>query len=773
MQFATLAFPAIETTHPNQHYNDKKGQFPSAKMKIRICPESCRYGNDWLIFFAGVEGILLGLSLLNYVVANRRLSMATAIKTPGVYIRELDAFPNSVVEVPTAVPAFFGYTEKVPVKNNPTRISTMREFEAAFGGAPQPRFTFQDVDHITPVDNTQFLLYYSMQLFFANGGGPCWIVSTGTYAGAATAKSLKDFYPDRLAALEKILEPTMLVAPDAVLLKIDEWQSLCQQFLAHCNKMQSRVSILDVFDGDQPRDYEDDDVIDVFRDRVASDFLNYGQAYYPWVNSSIVDSSAVDYGMIDDDSLGKLQDALKAPLSNLLDSAKKPLSDLIDQMAPSIRQALRGALTSVQNKDNATLRNKFRDLISQIGATTDQAKLTDLQTKLTTLAAPLAAATKTTITAAAANVADPDPQKKAQAVADLKKAIATVVDPASQASASLGILDQMEQANADMGALKGQLNTAVANIGDPSLSADLKAILGKMAATDSQVAALTSAADAISNDASKQEIKTILGNMAKWGANMPRLLSQLTDAASRIPDPQERADFTKLPQPPLIGPTVTQIHQALMVVSPTYVKIMGNIQKQLNTLPPAAGMAGVYTRIDNSIGVFKAPANTTMNSVVTPTVDLTNDEQDDLNAPLDGKAINAIRTFPGRGVLIWGARTLDGNSDDWRYINVRRTIIMLEQSIKYATLAYVFEPNNAGTWVTVKNMISNFLTNQWKSGALVGAKPEEAYTVDVGLGSTMTGEDILQGFMYVTVRVALVRPAEFIVITFQQKMQTS
>jgi len=123
--------------------------------------------------------------------------------------------------------------------------------------------------------------------------------------------------------------------------------------------------------------------------------------------------------------------------------------------------------------------------------------------------------------------------------------------------------------------------------------------------------------------------------------------------------------------------------------------------------------------------------------------------------------------------LIWGARTLDGNSQDWRYINVRRTIIMLEQSIKFSALAYVFEANNASTWITVKNMISNFLTNQWKSGALVGAKPEEAYSVDVGLGSTMTADDILNGFMNVTVKVALVRPAEFIVITFQQKMQTS
>ncbi|MGH9561711.1 MAG: phage tail sheath family protein, partial [Terracidiphilus sp.] len=220
-------------------------------------------------------------------------------------------------------------------------------------------------------------------------------------------------------------------------------------------------------------------------------------------------------------------------------------------------------------------------------------------------------------------------------------------------------------------------------------------------------------------------------------------------------------------------PTPVQVHRALWQVSPLYKSVMGQIKDVLNVQPTSAAMSGVYARIDGQLGVFKAPANTGMLSVLSPCVNISSEEQEDLNSPLDGKAVNAIRAFVGRGVLIWGARTLDGNSQDWRYINVRRTIIMLEQSVKFASLAYVFEPNNASTWVTVRNMISNFLTNQWKAGALVGAKPEEAYSVDVGLGSTMTGDDILNGYMRVTVKVALVRPAEFIVLTFQQQMQTS
>jgi phage tail sheath protein FI len=171
--------------------------------------------------------------------------------------------------------------------------------------------------------------------------------------------------------------------------------------------------------------------------------------------------------------------------------------------------------------------------------------------------------------------------------------------------------------------------------------------------------------------------------------------------------------------------------------------------------------------------VQKAPANTGIASVVGPVVDINHDEQEDLNVPLNGMAVNAIRTMPGKGMLIWGARTLDGNSQDWRYVNVRRTMIMLEQSIKTAAEAYVFEPNNALTWSTVKSMIENFLTNQWKAGVLMGSKPEDAFSVDVGLGSTMTGNDVLDGYMRVSVKVCVVRPAEFIVITFQQLMPTS
>ena len=217
--------------------------------------------------------------------------------------------------------------------------------------------------------------------------------------------------------------------------------------------------------------------------------------------------------------------------------------------------------------------------------------------------------------------------------------------------------------------------------------------------------------------------------------------------------------------------TMQAADSAMKNLSKSYKLIMGKVMEQMNLMGPAAAMAGIYTAVDNAEGVWIAPANVSIGATVKPSIKIDHHEQEDLNMPLSGKSVCAIRAFPGRGNLVWGARTLDGNSNDWRYINVRRTLIFLEQSIKEAAKAYVFAPNDASTWTDVSSMISNFLLGIWKQGGLVGPKPSDAFSVSVGLGSTMTGDDVLNGIMRVMVKVAVSRPAEFIEITFQQEMQ--
>ena len=191
-------------------------------------------------------------------------------------------------------------------------------------------------------------------------------------------------------------------------------------------------------------------------------------------------------------------------------------------------------------------------------------------------------------------------------------------------------------------------------------------------------------------------------------------------------------------------------------------------------LAPSAAMAGVYAKVDSTSGVWKAPANVGLNYVVAPTVKISSQDQEDLNVdPVAGKSVNAIRTFTGKGTLVWGARTLDGNSNEWRYVSVRRFFNMVEESVKKASERFVFESNDSNTWVRVRAMIENFLNTQWRAGALAGASPEDAYFVRVGLGETMSAQDVLEGRMIVEIGMAAVRPAEFIILRFSHKLQES
>lgn len=205
-----------------------------------------------------------------------------------------------------------------------------------------------------------------------------------------------------------------------------------------------------------------------------------------------------------------------------------------------------------------------------------------------------------------------------------------------------------------------------------------------------------------------------------------------------------------------------------------YKAIIAGINALTTPMPPSGAIAGVYATVDRTRGVWKAPANVSLNLVDEPTTSFTQGQLANLNIDtVAGKSINAIRAFTGKGILVFGARTLAGNDNEWRYVNVRRFYNMVEESVKKATEQFVFEPNDANTWVRVQAMIENFLTLQWRAGALQGAKQEHAFQVAVGLGKTMTADDILNGRMIVQIAMAPVRPAEFIILRFEQKMPES
>lgn len=222
---------------------------------------------------------------------------------------------------------------------------------------------------------------------------------------------------------------------------------------------------------------------------------------------------------------------------------------------------------------------------------------------------------------------------------------------------------------------------------------------------------------------------------------------------------------------PLAGKTMAEVRATDPAA---HAAIRAHLDANTLVLPPSGAVAGLYARTDRMRGVWKAPANDGLALVTGTAVPVTNDLQDGLNIDAAaGKSVNAIRSFFGRGTLVWGARTLAGNDAEWRYVNVRRFANFVEESVAKACATFVFEPNDANTWVKVRAMVENFLTNQWRNGALQGAKPEDAFEVAVGLGQTMSAQDILDGLMIVEIKMAIVRPAEFILLRFMQKMPES
>jgi hypothetical protein len=203
-----------------------------------------------------------------------------------------------------------------------------------------------------------------------------------------------------------------------------------------------------------------------------------------------------------------------------------------------------------------------------------------------------------------------------------------------------------------------------------------------------------------------------------------------------------------------------------------YNSIRSALSAERVVLAPSAAIAGIYAEVDRTRGVWKAPANVGVSSVIGPVAKINNDEQDRLNVDATGgKSINAIRAFAGKGTLVWGARTLAGNDNEWRYVPVRRLFITVEESVQKATSFAVFEPNDSTTWLKVKGMIESYLYGLWEQGALAGSSPDAAYFVNVGLGKTMTPQDVLEGRMNVEIGLAAVRPAEFIILRFSHKLQ--
>ncbi len=669
-----------------------------------------------------------------------------AYKTPGVYIQEISVFPPSVAQVETAIPAFIGYTEKAEDTDGnslhkiPTRLGSMAEYVENFGGNFNPPiFRVTESGSTINVESQRYFMYDSLQSFFANGGGDCYIVSVGSYTDPIRYNETSDpANPEGLLpglnALLKYDEPTMIVLPDAMgtnaayasALSISEVGSLQSKVLAQCAKLQDRVGIFDIPGGFA----EDSTAVDNFRNNIGTSNLKYGAAYYPWLVTNF--SKTVRLRDVVDNSdlplLNTFADPSDVTLLAILNQYKAELA-----RSNKIVELITG-ISDFRTFDKGLLEN-FIDLVDAVKQSDDTTAFSNLL-KVITLIRDCILLGQNLRDAAAFDLGD-----------ELSKTIDFLTEDENLTTELVKFIQLEKSAGFQEVTAGDDIDTLYGGLdGDTNGWFD----------TGVTVASLTADGFDFSDAALPDDQKAIEAiHYLMKNINYASLLSSADELFETAVHYEDTA-------------------QGLLQKNiPYFNGIIQAIIRKLRLIPPAATMAGIYSMVDNTRGVWKAPANVSVNAVIGPAFKIDSKEQENLNVHTTGKSINVIRNFIGKGTLVWGARTLAGNDNEWRYISVRRFYNMVEESTKKASEQFVFEPNDANTWVKVRSMIENFLILQWRAGALAGAKPEDAFFVKVGLGETMTSLDILEGRMNIEIGMAVVRPAEFIILKFSHKMAES
>lgn len=654
--------------------------------------------------------------------------MALSVKTPGVYIEEVPKFPPSVAQVETAIPAFIGYTAKADefapgdLKNKAIKISSLLDYETFFGGAPPLNITKVAIDALNNFKSatiTQtFFMYDTLRMFFKNGGGDCYIVSVGSY----TDSPAKGHFTDDgkgLKVIEKVDEPTLLIFPDnSGLTSGNDYYDVYTDALLQCENLKDRFVVMDV--------KKDDHNGINFRNGIGINNLKYGAVYTPWLEVIIPKQVKYSDFMNTTAAPNRFQ---KDGVNITLDTFKADAADAVKTQIDNVNAAI---------ADNGKVTTSVTSLKGSSASIGD--RYNALETTLLTTPTP----------------------------ANLEPVMDFLYDIARE-------LDKLAGGTADAVSDNNKLKTSFGNT------------ITSLATSYSKVISYEVEADGEFSGAYNEQRSASVPSHANWGTIFsapPGSLNVITgsDDAARIGSliPLLRTEFNFINSffsngvIKTAAQTEVELDKGLALVFPVYKTILDGIQNTKTIMPPVGAVTGVYAFVDRTRGVWKAPANVSISGIVGPAATFNAGQLDNLNIDVTaGKSINAIRSFTGKGTLIYGARTLAGNDNEWRYVSVRRLFNMVEESVKKATEQFVFEPNDANTWAKVRAMISNFLTVLWRQGALAGAKPEHAFYVVCGLGVTMTAQDILEGKMNVEIGMAAVRPAEFIILRFSHKMQES
>jgi phage tail sheath protein FI len=603
--------------------------------------------------------------------------MAFSYKTPGVYLEEIVKLPPSVASVETAIPIFFGVTQKATdlvdkdLIGVAKKINSLADYEFFFGVADTAKAEVLVKLNVAAEAKLSSAytnnLYYSVKHYFDNGGGPCYIQSVGDFPRTGVTV---DTYKNELLKLDLVDEVTIILLPDlAALNNKDQFYDVYNKAMQKASSLQDKFVVIDVNSKKSGNKVSALQSMTEFRDTISNniDDIKYGAAYFPNLETTYsYDFASADIKMtfaqdvMDSNESSNLLNNINYNTAKQIFSINSMLGFLNDDYFKNIStETYANKISEINSKRNLILpyftTSEQQTLI-------DNAKILTDQIKVQGDAAIAATQTKFDFTDTAAK----EKENFLKQLQDKTLAVYNALDNAIKT---------------DLSTNKGVDNTSFATLNTS-------------------------------------------------------FLAKITPFFNSIFEARLRDAFLSIP---LI-------------------------------LPPSPAVAGVYASVDRNRGVWKAPANVSLNAVKKPEVPLSDLDQQDFNVDAEnGKSINCIRQFVGRGNLVWGARTLAGNNNEWRYVNVRRFFNMVEESCQNAARQFVFEPNDANTWVRVKGMIDNL----WRVGALQGAKPEQAFYTAVGLNQTMTQDDILNGLLIVEIGLAVVRPAEFIILRFSHKLAVS
>ncbi|MDX2246148.1 MAG: phage tail sheath subtilisin-like domain-containing protein [Bacteroidia bacterium] len=664
-------------------------------------------------------------------------------KTPGIYLRDLTPPQPADPLIETALPAFIGYTEFAPERGRflPVRIRDMAHFETLFGGNYQPDYYSADVlpDGETLISvgaDKRFFLFESLRFYFDNNGGDCFIVSVGGYddiisLGESDGNTVSGLLGG-LKALEKAEEVTLLLFPDAVELESEsDLGQLQMAALAHCAQQRNRFFIADLKNHPQFLT-----AVDRFRDAIGNNNLPYGAAYFPWLYTQydhLFHFHELKFRIIDGDSVFPVNDytifsskfsSAEAESHRQMIAAVLREGEYISAIAEIIHDA------QLNRKNLGMIESRWRSLSGAILIPTDEARKELLQKAfawLTEVALVL-----------------PRLDQKLSDVLDdyifVQKTDKTYIGTIEKLiglykSASLYDYLYPAQNGDEVHELFSDLN-------------------GTNWIRTSVVPHIPEFADWAEGEAEGETpyLESLVKHLDNVATPLIKVLKGLIDRAIAQEQTAEQILFSR---------------------HPFFAKIYAQLSLQLKKIPPSGAVAGVFVRTDAARGVWKAPANERLEFTLGPCIELDDSDQESLNVHPTGKSVNVIRSIRGRGTRIWGGRTLAGNDNEWRYVSVRRYFSFVEDFVSQSVDQFVFEPNDANTWMRLRLVLDNFFRLQWRQGALVGTTTNEAYYISVGLGETMTQQDILEGRLIAEIGLAAVRPAEFIVIQYVCRMETS